>query len=70
MLSATSLTVTDTVTGTYENTLRVAMGEVGTYECNVSNSRSSASRSLTVVGKNYRESMYVYHEQGVSLTQL
>ena len=52
-LSGTSQIV-NTETGTYENTLRVTMREVGTYVCTVSNNRSSASRNLTVVGKGQR----------------
>jgi len=47
MLSGTSQIV-NTETGTYENTLRVTMKEVGMYVCTVSNNRSSASRNLTV----------------------
>jgi len=50
-LSATSQVVTNAETSTYNNTLRVAMGEVGVYMCTVFNSRSSDTRSLTVVGK-------------------
>ena len=50
----TSQIVTDTVTGRYENILRVAMMDAGTYVCSVSNSRSSATANLTVVGKNQR----------------
>ena len=56
----TSQIVTNTETGTYMNTLRVAMREVGVYTCTVSNNRSSDTRSLTVVGKT-REFM---HGQG------
>ena len=57
MLSATSLTVTsqivtNTEIGTYDNKLRVVVREVGLYTCTVSNSRSSYTRSLTVIGKN------------------
>ena len=51
MLNATSLSVTNTVTSTYKNTLRVAMREVGAYVCKVSNIRSSDTRRLTVVGE-------------------
>jgi len=56
MLSGTSQIVTNTETGTYTNTLRVAMREVGVYTCAVSNSRfrSPATRSLTVVGEDHR----------------
>jgi len=59
-LSATSQIVTNSVTGTYKNTLRVAMREVGTYVCNVSNIRSSDTRSLTVLGKDQRNHVPVY----------
>jgi len=54
ILSSTSQVVTNTETGTYNNTLRVAMRETGRYVCNVSNSRSSATADLTVVGKDQR----------------
>ena len=59
VLSDISQIVTNTQTGTYENTLRVAMRGVGTYVCDVSNSRSSDNRSLTVVGKNQRNHVYL-----------
>ena len=51
MLSSTFQIVSNAETGTYTNTLRMAMREVGVYMCAVSNSRSSDTRSLTVVGK-------------------
>ena len=50
--TVTSQTVTNTETGTYDNKLRVVVREVGLYTCTVSNSRSSYTRSLTVIGKN------------------
>ena len=59
VLSDISQIVTNTQTGTYENTLRVAMRETGRYVCNVSNSRSSATTDLTVVGKDQRNHVYL-----------
>ena len=58
MLSGTSQIVTNTETGTYTNTLRVAMREVGAYVCKVSNIRSSDTRRLTVVGEDQRIHVY------------
>ena len=55
MLSDTSQIVTNTVTGTYTNTLRVDMRAAGVYLCTVSNSRSSDTRSLTVLGKESKD---------------
>ena len=52
-LYSTSQTVTDTEEGRYMNTLMVAMGEAGVYDCTVSNNRSSDTRSLSVVGKDH-----------------
>jgi len=52
--TVTSQIVTNTETGTYMNTLRVTMREVGVYMCTVSNSRYSDTRSLTVVGKDQK----------------
>ena len=51
-LSGTYKIVSDTEMGTYDNTLTVGMRDAGTYVCSVSNSRSSATANLTVVGKN------------------
>jgi len=52
MLSGTSQIVSNAQTGTYVNTLRVAVREAGTYVFDVSNNRSSDTRSLTVVEAN------------------
>ena len=44
--------LTNGVTATYNNTLRVTGRLIGVYECNVSNSKpSSSSGMLSVVGK-------------------
>ena len=53
-LSGTYKIVNDTEMGTYDNTLTVGMRDAGTYVCSVSNSRSSATANVTVVGKNQR----------------
>ena len=48
--------VTDAVTATYTHTLTVTGRLVGEYQCSVSNIRtpSGSTRSLTVVGKEWR----------------
>ena len=53
MLCGTSQVLTNAETGTYNNTLRVDMREVGVYTCTVSNSRTSppAATTLQIAGK-------------------
>ena len=54
----TSQVLTDAETATYNHTLTVTGKIIGDYECNVSNDKpSSSSRILTVVGKNYNDTI-------------
>ena len=54
----TSQVLTDAETATYNHTLTVTGRIIGDYECNVSNNKpSSSSRILTIVGKNYNDTI-------------
>ena len=66
-LSGGTSRIVDNTTGTYENKLRVAMREAGVYDCGVSNSRSSVTRGLTVVGKDHY--IFVMSKDAGSFTQ-
>ena len=51
-----------TETGTYMNTLRVAIGEAGTFVLNVS---TADTRVLTVGGKTETSCVYACYEEGL-----
>ena len=54
----TSQILTDAERATYNHTLTVTGRIIGDYECTVSNNKpSSSSRILTVVGKNYSDTI-------------